>query len=252
MNAPPAEILVVDDEADITDLIRLYLEKEGFTVHTAHHGDQAIRMAESLVPDLVILDVLLGIPDGIEVCRALRAGACACVPILFLSAKSEDNDIITGLAEGGDDYMTKPFSPSQLVARVHAHLRRRRSYDRKEKAQKQPQALSFPRLSIDFRSLEVRKDNVKLPLSAKEFELLAVLTRQPDRVFPLDELYKRVWQSESIGDTRTLMVHISNLRKKIEDDPARPRWIRTVRGFGYRFHPNAGLAAAEGESSFSN
>lgn len=238
VKGPAADILVVDDEREITDLIKLYLEREGFHVHTADNGDDAIRLAESFMPDLIILDVLLGRPDGIEVCRTLKAGVCSGVPILFLSAKSEDNDIITGLSEGGDDYITKPFSPSQLAARVQAHIRRRRMHEKPQ--EELSQAISFPGLEIDFRSLEVRVGGEKILLSVKEFELLAVLARQPNRVFPLDELYRRVWQSDSMGDTRTLMVHVSNLRKKIQADPSRPQWIQTVRGFGYRFTPDAG------------
>jgi DNA-binding response OmpR family regulator len=226
-------ILVVDDEQEITELIALYLEKAGYEVHASDNGPQALRLAEKLVPDLIVLDVSLGRMDGIEVCKALRQGVCADVPILFLSCKSEDQDIIRGLSEGGDDYITKPFSPSQLVARIQAHIRRRRT--REKGAEEQTVSLSFPGLDIDFRSMEVRLDGEVLPLSAKEFELLSVLARQPNRVFPLEELYRRVWQSDSMGDTRTLMVHISNLRKKMEADPAHPRWIQTVRGFGYRF-----------------
>jgi DNA-binding response OmpR family regulator len=238
VNGATANILVVDDEREITELIKLYLEREGFAVHTADNGTDALRQAEELMPDLIILDVLLGRPNGIEVCRILRTGVCADVPILFLSAKSEDRDIITGLSEGGDDYVTKPFSPSQLAARVQAHIRRRRM---RERTQEEPQlSLSFPGLEINFRNLEVRREGEHIPLSVKEFELLTVLAREPNRVFALDELYRRIWQSDSIGDTRTLMVHVSNLRKKLEADPSRPQWIQTVRGFGYRFSSGAG------------
>lgn len=240
MQKSAAKILVVDDEREITDLIALYLEREGFQVHTADNGTDAVRMAQSLQPDLVVLDVLLGQPDGLEVCRTLRGGRCPTVPILFLSAKSEDGDIVAGLSEGGDDYMTKPFSPSQLVARVHAHLRRSRMYGSGSdpSSNNRPSVISWPGLTIDFRSLEVRRDGAKIPLSAKEFELLAVMAREPNRVFPLEELYRKVWHTDSLGDTRTLMVHVSNLRKKIEVDPSRPTWIQTVRGFGYRFCPD--------------
>ncbi|BBI33279.1 response regulator transcription factor [Cohnella abietis] len=233
MKSSEAAILVVDDEKDITDLITLFLEREGFAVHTSDNGRDALRIAEAIIPDLIVLDVSLGRMDGIEVCRALRLGVCADVPILFLSCKSEDKDIIRGLSEGGDDYITKPFSPSQLVARIQAHIRRRRTRERT--AEEQVFTLSFPGLDIDFRSLEVRMDGELIALSAKEFELLTVLAKEPNKVFPLEELYRRVWQSDSMGDTRTLMVHISNLRKKVEMDPSRPRWVQTVRGFGYRF-----------------
>lgn len=235
MKGSAAEILVVDDEREITELIALYLQREGYTVHSADNGEDALRIADTLIPDLIVLDVNLGKMDGIDVCRNLRSGACADVPILFLSCKSEDRDIIRGLSEGGDDYITKPFSPSQLVARIQAHIRRRRTRERV--GEEQAASLTFSGLEIDFRSLEVRLEGEKLALSAKEFELLSVLARQPNRVFPLEELYRRVWQTDSMGDTRTLMVHVSNLRKKMESDPARPRWIQTVRGFGYRFSP---------------
>lgn len=237
MKESAANILVVDDEREITELISLYLQREGFGVHVAHTGEDALRIAEPLLPDLIILDVNLGQTDGIEVCRQLRRSACSDAPIVFLSCKGEDNDIIRGLSEGGDDYITKPFSPSQLVARIQAHLRRRRTRERS--ADEPSQALSFGGMEIDYRSLEVRLNGERLNLSVKEFELLSVLARDPNRVFPLEELYRRVWHSESMGDTRTLMVHISNLRKKLEPDPSRPRWIRTVRGFGYRFTPDA-------------
>ncbi|TFE30075.1 response regulator transcription factor [Cohnella luojiensis] len=235
MKSSETNILVVDDEREITELIALYLEREGFRVHTSDHGEEALRIAETLIPDLIVLDVSLGKMDGVEVCRSLRQGACADVPILFLSCKSEDRDIIRGLSEGGDDYITKPLSPSQLAARIQAHIRRRRTRERI--AEEQVNTLSYPGLEIDFVSLEVRLDGELVGLSAKEFELLTVLARQPNRVFPLEELYRRVWQSDSMGDTRTLMVHISNLRKKLEIDPASPRWVQTVRGFGYRFCP---------------
>jgi len=231
-----AEILVVDDEVEITELISLYLEREGYAVHSTDRGDEAIRIAESIFPDLIILDVSLGEPDGIEVCRTLRGGPCAHVPILFLSCKSEDADIVHGLSEGGDDYITKPFSPSQLVARVKAHIRRRRM--REKLPEPTPMSLVFGDLAIDLQRLEVKLAGDVIPLSVKEFELLTVLARQPDRVFPLDELYRLVWHTDSIGDTRTLMVHISNLRKKIEADPSNPAFIQTVRGFGYRFNYN--------------
>ncbi|MCC3373289.1 response regulator transcription factor [Cohnella sp. REN36] len=246
MSRTNAAILVVDDETEITDLISLFLAKEGFAVHSAHEGEAAISIAEALAPDLILLDVNLGQLDGIEVCRRLRAGPCADVPILFLSCKSEDADIVHGLSEGGDDYITKPFSPSQLVARVHAHIRRRRM---RERPPEEPSSsLAFPGLEIDLKRFEVRREQEIVPLSVKEFELLSVLARQPNRVYGLDELYRLVWHTDSMGDTRTLMVHISNLRKKIEPDPSRPCYIHTVRGFGYRFSPEPTLEAAASNS----
>lgn len=233
MNRPIPSVLVVDDEREITELIKLYLERESFEVLTADNGNDAIRLAEATVPDLIVLDVSLGQPDGIEVCRRLRQGSCANVPILFLSCKSEDADIILGLSEGGDDYITKPFSPGQLVARVQAHIRRRRMRERPSADSRN--ILRLGALEIDPDRCEVRRDGEPITLSVKEFELLTVMARQPNRVFPMDELYRLVWHTDSMGDTRTLMVHVSNLRKKIEPDPTCPMYIQTVRGFGYRF-----------------
>jgi len=242
VSRPNASILVVDDEQEITDLIKLYLEREGYAVHASDNGNDAIRLAESVPLDLVILDVSLGEPDGIEVCRALRRGSCSHVPILFLSCKSEDADIVLGLTEGGDDYITKPFSPSQLVARVKAHIRRHRT---RERPPETAAALNFAGLEIDLRRMEVRRNGEPIALSVKEFELLTVMAKQPNRVFPLDELYRLVWHTDSMGDTRTLMVHVSNLRKKIEPDPASPTYIQTVRGFGYRFSSDPELVRAK-------
>ncbi|WP_211093551.1 response regulator transcription factor [Cohnella fermenti] len=238
-----ASVLVVDDELEITELIALYLEREGFRVHTADNGSEAIRLADSIAPDLIILDINLGQPDGIEVCRALRRGSGANIPILFLSCKGEDGDIIHALSEGGDDYITKPFSPSTLVARVRAHIRRRRTRERPPEALES--TLTFGELEIDLQRFEVKRGGETIPLSVKEFELLTVLARQPNRVFPLDELYRLVWHSDSMGDTRTLMVHISNLRKKLEPDPVNPTYILTVRGFGYRFSYGQETSRAE-------
>lgn len=234
LSKPIGTVLVVDDEREITELIGLFLTKEGFAVHAAECGQDALGLADALSPDLVILDVSLGDMDGIEVCRRLREGNCAEVPILFLSCKSEDADIVLGLSEGGDDYITKPFSPRQLVARVQAHIRRRRRRDRQQ-AEEQQRPMTFGSLEIDPGRFEVRRDGEQLTLSAKEFELLCVLARQPNRIFAMNELYRLVWHTDSMGDTRTLMVHISNLRKKIEPDPSNPVYIHTVRGFGYRF-----------------
>ncbi|CAM3898899.1 response regulator transcription factor [Cohnella lubricantis] len=232
MNRPITSVLVADDEREITELIKLYLEREGFAVLIADNGDDAIRQAEASAPDLIILDVSLGQPDGIEVCRLLRQGCCASVPILFLSCKSEDADIILGLSEGGDDYITKPFSPSQLVARVHAHIRRRRTRERLPDESRR--ILRYGDLEIDTDRCEVRRGGELIGLSVKEFDLLTAMARQPNRVFSMNELYRLVWHTDSMGDTRTLMVHVSNLRKKIEPDPAKPMYIQTVRGFGYR------------------
>ncbi|UVI27790.1 response regulator transcription factor [Paenibacillus spongiae] len=228
-------ILVVDDEPDITELIGLYLEQDGFIVHTTDNGEDALRLAKELKPDLIILDIQLKSLDGIEVCKQIRLESG--VPILFVSCKSDDTDIIHGLDVGGDDYMTKPFSPSQLVARVKAHLRRQLQLSERTP----DEVLAFEGVVIDLQARTVHVYEKEIALSAKEFELLVCLAQSPNRAFPLDELYNVVWGADSMGDTRTLMVHISNLRKKIEPDPANPVIIVTVRGVGYKFNFKEGI-----------
>ncbi|MEK8130682.1 response regulator transcription factor [Paenibacillus filicis] len=225
------KILIVDDETEIVELITLYLRKEGFNVLCSSSGAEAIEMVREHRPDLVILDILLPELDGIEVCRQIRKHYTT--PILFLSCKSEDMDIILGFSIGGDDYMTKPFSPGQLVARVKAHLRRSQLL---EQHKEEAQILSFPGLEVDLLSRTVKLNGQPVPLSSKEFDLLLHLARTPGKVLSLEQLYKLTWGVDSNGDTRTLLVHISNLRKKVEPNPTDPRYILTVRGVGYKFN----------------
>ncbi|EXX86496.1 transcriptional regulator [Paenibacillus darwinianus] len=229
-------ILVVDDEPDITELIGLYLTREGYDVHITDNGTDAVRLTGELRPDLIVLDIQLKQLDGLEVCRQIRETSD--VPILFVSCKDDDNDIIHGLDVGGDDYMTKPFSPRQLVARVQAQLRRQTI--RAERQAEAQTVLTFEELTIDLQARTVVCGSGPAALSVKEFDLLAYLARNPNKVFRLDDLYQVVWGADSVGDTRTLMVHISNLRKKIELDPAHPHYIHTVRGIGYKFNPKEG------------
>lgn len=225
------KILIVDDEPEIVNILRLYLMKEGYEVLSTDNGLGTFDYMERFNPDLVILDVLLPGMDGIEVCRKLRETSN--IPILFVSSKSEDSDIILGLSVGGDDYVTKPFSPNQLVARVKAHLRRKHLLDQQKEELGQ---LTFPGLEIDLLTRNVWVNGALSPLSSKEFDLLALLAKKPSRVVPIQHLYKEAWGVDSNGDTRTLLVHISNLRKKIEKDPTDPVYIQTVRGVGYKFN----------------
>lgn len=226
------KILIVDDEPEIKELIRMYLLKEGFNVIYASNGEQAYKIALLEKPDLIILDILLPGQDGIETCTKLRKNID--VPILFLSCKNQDIDKILGLAVGGDDYITKPFSPSVLVARVKAHLRR--SHQLSE-AKNKSQSLIYPGLEINIVSHSVLVNNFPITLTAKEFEILVFLAKNPNRVFYASQIFERIWVNGSLdGDDRTIMVHISNLRKKIEQDPANPKYIVTVRGFGYKFN----------------
>ncbi|SEC15296.1 response regulator transcription factor [Paenibacillus sp. GP183] len=225
------KILVVDDEPEIVELISIYLIKEGFEVISTGNGQQVFDLVLQHNPSLIILDILLPGMDGIEVCRQLRKTYN--MPIIFISGKSEDIDIILGLSMGGDDYMTKPFSPGQLVARVKAHLRR---YTLNDQKKDDPQILKFPGLEIDLVSHIVKAGKQFISLSAKEFDLLTLLAKTPNRVYKIEHLFELIWSLDSLGDPRTLIVHISNLRKKIEPNPAEPRYIITVRGVGYKFN----------------
>jgi two-component system, OmpR family, alkaline phosphatase synthesis response regulator PhoP len=219
-------ILVVDDEPNIIELLRLYLEKDGFKVLAAADGDEAVQLHRSHGPDLVIVDLMLPGRDGFEVCRSIRRDADT--PILMLTARSDDVDAIVGLELGADDYVTKPFNPRVLMARVKAVLRR--SYG--------PSAAGRPsevgELRIDPRRREATVGERRLDLRAREFDLLVALARDPGVVLSRDVLLENVWSTDFPGETRTVDVHVAELRKKLGDDgPA----IETVRGVGYRLVP---------------
>jgi len=225
-------VLVVDDEPRLAALVRAYLEREGFAVVTAADGPTALDLARAHRPDLVVLDVMLPGLDGIEVCRRLRQFSDAYV--LMLTARAEEIDKIVGLSVGADDYLTKPFSPRELVARVKALLRRPRAFGPTEAALSPPRR--FGDLVLDEERHELRHRGAALALTAREFALLATLASQPGRVFTRAQLLARVWGDE-LYDAHVVDVHVANLRKKIEDDPAHPRYVETVRGVGYRFGP---------------
>ncbi|MCA1038266.1 response regulator transcription factor [Bacillus infantis] len=226
-------ILLVDDDPDIQDIQKAYLYKEGFRLAFAATGTEAVHLAESLEPHLIILDVALPDMDGFEVCRILRT--ITKVPILFLSGREDDIDQIIGHRIGGDDYVTKPFSPPVLVAKVKSHIRRFKELSESPKAN-YGQALIFGKLAIDRASCEVTREGKPISLAAKEYQLLCCFAENAGRVFSAEHLFDSIWGKESLGDIRTVMVHISNLRKKIEQDPARPEYITTVRGIGYKFN----------------
>jgi len=219
-------ILIADDEAELLEILRDYLEADGFRVLTAADGDQALSLLGREVVDCVILDVMMPGKSGFEVCRTIRQSAD--LPILFLSARREDVDQIRGLGLGADDYVTKPFSPPAVVARVKALLRRYRPA-----ALAGGEELAFGPLLIDGKGARVQVDGQEVHLSAKEFELLLFMARHPGQLFSREQLYDRVWGD--YGDDRTVTVHINRLREKIEPNPAEPQFIRTVRGLGYRF-----------------
>ncbi|HSO29200.1 MAG TPA: response regulator transcription factor [Candidatus Sulfomarinibacteraceae bacterium] len=218
-------VLVVDDEAPIRDLVRGYLEREGFAVETAMDGPSAVAAVRASAPEVVILDVMLPGLDGVEVCRQIRTFSDAYV--LMLTARGEEIDRIVGLTVGADDYLVKPFSPRELVARVKALQRRpRRPAD--------PAARVPAGLELDAARRSVRVDGVPVELTALEFDLLAVLARDPGVVVGRQALLDRVWGAEYVADDHLIDVHVANLRRKLGDDPGRPRFVETVRGVGYR------------------
>ncbi len=225
------KVLVVDDEVNLVELIRSYLAREGFEVLAAHTGSAALELARAEAPDVLILDVMLPEMDGIEVCRRLRQFSDAYV--LMLTARTEEIDKIIGLSVGADDYMTKPFSPRELVARVKAMLRRPRLGGPGEPAAPKPQI--FNDLAINEARHEVTMKGEPVTLTPREFALLSMLAAHPGFVFTRNQLLERVW-GDDYYDDHVVDVHIANLRKKLEDDSANPRFIETVRGVGYRFN----------------
>jgi DNA-binding response OmpR family regulator len=221
---PEGRVLVVDDEKKIVESCRLYLEHAGYEVVCAYNGEQALAEASDSRPDLVVLDLMLPRVDGLEVCRRLRAGSQ--VPILMLTARSTEEDKLLGLGLGADDYLVKPFSPRELVARVRAILRR---------APPAGAVLRFGALEIDPERHEVSRGGEPVTLTPREFDLLAALARAPGRAFTRARLVAAAFGEDSEVLERTVDAHVMNLRRKIEDDPAAPRLVVTVPGVGYRF-----------------
>jgi DNA-binding response OmpR family regulator len=230
----PATVLVVEDERKLRDFVRSYLERAGFTVLSTGSGAEAIEMATTASPDLVILD--LGLPDvpGETVARELRDAIST--PILMLTAKSSEEDRIRGLELGADDYVTKPFSPRELALRVRSVLRRSRGAGLPDKADLG--ALADGDLLVDLAAHEVRTSGELVQLTSREYDLLVFLMKNPRKAFTREQLLADVW-SWSFGDTSTVTVHVRRLREKLEADPTLPRRIVTVWGVGYRFEPEA-------------
>lgn len=228
--------MIVEDDPEIREVTRLYLEKSGYRVVWTDDGNEAARLMKAERPDLAILDVLLPGKTGFLVCQELRE--ISSIPILFLSCMKDESDKINALNLGGDDYVTKPFSPNELIARVRAHLRR--PYLSKEEPQSDsPSKLVYGgRLVIDGWSRVVSIDGQEIPLSRKEFDLLHFLASNPGRTYTHEQLFRQIWGQESFNDTRTIIVHVSNLRKKVEPDPSCPAYIINVHGVGYKFMPS--------------
>jgi two-component system, OmpR family, response regulator VicR len=224
-------VLVVDDEPNIVEVVSAYLKRELYNVVTASDGEAALRMITDASPDLIVLDVMLPKVDGLEVLRRVRATSS--VPVIMLTARGEETDKLVGLGIGADDYLTKPFSPRELIARIKAVLRRTATA-----APPEPGAdsvLRFPGLKINPRTRVVETDSGTVDLTAKEFDLLHFLASHPSEVFTRTQLLDQVWDYSYYGDTSTVTVHVRRLREKIEPDPMRPKFIKTVWGVGYKF-----------------
>ena len=226
------KVLIVDDEEHIVELLQFNLVNAGYKVITANNGLDALKKVKENKPDLLLLDLMLPGMDGLDVCKEIkRDKETSKTSIIMLTAKSEELDKILGLELGADDYITKPFSIRELLARVKAVLRRSNSDEISE------EIYELGRLKVDFERHEVLINNEKVELTLKEFELLEILIKNKGKILRRETLLDKVWGYEYIGETRTVDVHISYLRKKIEDDDKNPKFIETIRGVGYRFNP---------------
>jgi DNA-binding response OmpR family regulator len=225
-------VLVVDDEAMVLEVVGRYLERDGFEVETAADGHTALALAGEWAPDIIVLDLMLPGVDGLEVCRTLRKRSD--VPIVMVTARSEETERVVGLELGADDYVVKPFSPRELVARIKAILRRVPAAGAADDVGK---AMRFDGLVIHPSTRRVEVDGRPVDLTAREFDLLAFLASHPGQVFTRDQLMDDVWDYTFAGDASTVTVHIRRVREKVEADPKRPRFIKTVWGVGYKFEP---------------
>lgn len=221
------KVLVVEDESDIRELLELHLLKEGYKVFTAKDGEEALEIFNKEKIDIALLDVMMPKVNGFKVIKSIRE--VSDIPIIFITARGEEEDKILGLGLGADDYVSKPFSPSEVIARVQAHLRRYFSYSHNNREE-----LIYSDLILDKKSCEVRKDGEIIQLNAKEYKLLYLFMENVGRVFTKKQLYENVWEEDYYGDSNTIMVHISHLRDKIEGNPKNPSYLKTVRGIGYK------------------
>lgn len=226
------QILIADDEKEIRDLLKKYLEREQYQVDIAVNGEDVLQLFNKNSYHLLILDLMMPKIDGIEVCRKLRAKTN--VPIMMLTAKDQEMDKILGLGIGADDYITKPFSIHEVVARVKALLRRSFMRENDDNLLEKT-TITFKDLTIHLKNYTITIADKEIPLTAKEFELLKFFASRPEQVFTKTQLFRNVWGSDYIEDDNTVMVHIRKLRKKIEEDPSNPAFIQTVWGIGYKF-----------------
>lgn len=228
-------ILIVEDDSTLQETLKYNLEREGYQVNVVGDGIKALESARDIKPDLIIMDIMLPGMDGIEITRILRHESS--VPIIMLTAKDEEIDRVLGLEIGADDYLTKPFSMRELVARVKAQLRRQRlvEHDLNQERESEENILQFSNLTMDLNRREVSLDDQQVSLKPKEFDLLCYLVQHQGHVLSRDRILEKVWGWDYHGESRTVDVHIRWLRKKIEEDPSNPKRILTVRGVGYRF-----------------
>lgn len=225
-------VLVADDEKDIRNLLKKYLERELYKVDVAANGEEVLKLFAQNKYNLIILDIMMPKMDGVEVCRKLRDQTN--VPILMLTAKDTEIDKILGLTIGADDYITKPFSINELIARIKAHMRRYLILG-SEQHYEDTSIIKFKGLTINLKTYMISKDEKQISLTAKELNLLKFFVSHPEQVFTKAQLFRNVWGDHYVEDDNTVMVHIRKLRKKIEDDPSNPKYIQTVWGIGYKF-----------------
>ncbi len=225
------KVLIIEDEKAISDIIKFNLAKEGFDIETAYDGESGLKKALEWKPDLILLDIMLPIMDGFQVCKKVRE--VSTVPILMLTAKEEEVDKVLGLELGADDYITKPFGMRELIARIKSNMRRT---ERSAAPQTTPsQIQEYGNLEIDLNRYEIRKNGIALELTLREFELLKYLAERENKVFSREQLLEEVWGYEYYGDIRTVDVTVRRLREKLEDDSSDPKYIMTKRGIGYYF-----------------
>lgn len=223
------KVLIIEDEKPISDIIKFNLEKNGFEVEVAYDGEDGLKKIQTIHPDLVLLDVMLPKMDGFEVLKRTRENSQ--VPVLMLTAKEEEVDKVLGLELGADDYITKPFGMRELIARIKANIRRTDVGN----SQEEGSVTSYGNLEVDMNKYEVRKSDIPLELTLREFELLKYLAERENKVFSREQLLEEVWGYEYYGDIRTVDVTVRRLREKLEDDSADPKYIMTKRGIGYYF-----------------
>ena len=233
-----ARVLIVEDDPAVRDVVEHALAREGMDVKAFGDAEMTLEHLRGAEPfDLVILDVMLPGMDGISLCRELRAGsagpALTEVPVIMLTARDDETSVVVGLEVGADDYVTKPFRPRELVSRVRAHLRRQQSFTRR--AAYETRKLEFPGLEVDLFRRRVLSGGSPVELTAKEFEVLALLASHPGRVYSREQIMRHLWDGDFFGEPRAADVHVQHIRSKIEPDPKNPRYVQTVRGMGYRF-----------------